>query len=76
LPNSHKGPNIAGIDPESETLQPLFNPRLQRWEEHFEGDGALLRGKTPIGRKTIAVLEINAPRRVRQRRFLMEAGSF
>jgi hypothetical protein len=33
--NSHKGPNIAGIDPKTGKLTPLFNPRRHKWAKHF-----------------------------------------
>ena len=33
--NSHKGPNLAGIDPRTGALVRLFNPRADRWREHF-----------------------------------------
>jgi 5-methylcytosine-specific restriction endonuclease McrA len=33
--NHHKGPNIAGLDPVSGQLVPLFNPRRDRWSDHF-----------------------------------------
>lgn len=74
--NSHKGSNIAGYDPESGTLQRLFNPRLDDWNEHFTWDGPWLRGITPIGRTTIDVLRVNAPERVGHRMLLIEAGLF
>jgi hypothetical protein len=57
--NLRKGPNIAGLDPETGELTPLFNPRADPWSEHFEWNGVWLRGKTPIGRATVAVLDIN-----------------
>ena len=57
--NLHKGPNIAGIDPQSGQLVPLFHPRQQVWEEHFEWTDAVIVGKTPTGRATIVVLGIN-----------------
>ncbi|MGH7178524.1 MAG: HNH endonuclease, partial [Tepidisphaeraceae bacterium] len=58
--NSHKGPNIAGIDPQSRALTRLYHPRLDRWEDHFamESTGRLS-PLTPIGRVTIAVLDMN-----------------
>jgi 5-methylcytosine-specific restriction endonuclease McrA len=33
--NSHKGSNIAGLDPKTGKLTPLFNPRRQQWSRHF-----------------------------------------
>ena len=57
--NSHKGPNLAGIDPKTKKLTPLFNPRRHKWASHFRLNHALLLGRTPIGRTTIAVLNMN-----------------
>lgn len=58
--NRFKGPNIAGVDPDTEELTRLYNPRQNHWEDHFRYDGARLIGKTPIGRASIRVLAINA----------------
>ncbi|QEG33856.1 HNH endonuclease [Bythopirellula goksoeyrii] len=33
--NRYKGPNLASIDPVTNELTPLFNPRIDRWAEHF-----------------------------------------
>lgn len=74
--NSYKGSNVAGYDPDTDELQPLFNPRRDVWDEHFAWDGPLLRGRTPIGRATMVVLRINSPERVEHRRLLIEAGQF
>src|ERR1051325_6119960 len=59
--NRHKGPNIAGIDPQSEQIVPLFNPRTMRWVDHFRWNGAVLVGFTSQARATIKVLAINDP---------------
>jgi hypothetical protein len=72
----YKGPNPAGFDPETDAMQPLFNPRTQDWNEHFEWDVGLLKGLTPIGRATLQVLNINEPLRVMHRELLIEMGVF
>jgi hypothetical protein len=74
--NAHKGPNIAGIDPLTGQLVPLFHPRQDRWTEHFEWSGAQLVGRTPIGRVTVLVLAINDPLYVLVRKMLMAEGLF
>jgi 5-methylcytosine-specific restriction endonuclease McrA len=74
--NNHKGPNIAGIDPDTNHVTPLFHPRRDVWQEHFIWHGPELVGRTPVGRVTIAVLAINLPYRVALRRALMEEGVF
>ena len=74
--NSFKGPNIAGRDQQSQTTVRLFDPRRENWHDHFQWDGAALRGRTPIGRATIAVLRVNLGYRVALRASLMEEGVF
>lgn len=59
--NSNKGPNIAGLDPESGKLTALYNPRRHKWSRHFRWAGPTLVGRTAIGRVTIFVLTINDP---------------
>ena len=74
--NLHKGPNIAGRDPQTGELTPLFHPRRDLWREHFAWQGAWLTGLTSVGRSTIHVLAINDPLMVEAREALIEAGRF
>jgi 5-methylcytosine-specific restriction endonuclease McrA len=74
--NSFKGSDIAGIDPRTRKLTPLFNPRRHRWTRHFRWQGAYLLGRTPVGRVTVAVLDMNDPFRVELREGLIEEGVF
>ena len=74
--NTYKGPNIAGIDPVTDSLVPLFNPRTDDWNEHFRWRGERLVGKTAVARATIEVLEINSRERMEHRRLLTKARVF
>ncbi|MBI3409117.1 MAG: HNH endonuclease [Planctomycetes bacterium] len=74
--NGHKGPNIAGLDPVTKRLVRLFNPRRQRWTRHFRRTGPILIGRTPIGRVTVRVLNMNGPYLVALRKELMDEGHF
>jgi hypothetical protein len=74
--NLHKGPNIAGLDPETGELTRLFHPRQDRWTSHFRWVGALLVGQTAVGRTTIYVIDANSPNRLSLRHALMLAGTF
>jgi len=65
--NGHKYNKIEGADPLNRTLVPLFNPRKQRWTEHFvwSDDFTLLVGLTPTGgRATVATLQMNQQKMV------------
>jgi hypothetical protein len=59
--NRYKGPNVAGIDPETGRLTPLFHPRIDAWSEHFVLHGAEIVPLTPVGRVTVSVLFMNDP---------------
>lgn len=74
--NSHKGSNISSLDPRTHKLTPLFNPRRHNWHRHFRWQGAYLIGRTPVGRVTVAVLNINDPSRVELRERLIDEGLF
>jgi len=72
--NLHKGSNLAGLDPDTDSLVPLFNPRTQQWDEHFLRAGPRILGRTATGRATVAVLCFNSARRLRLRARLVAAG--
>jgi HNH endonuclease len=74
--NSFKGPNIAGHDSRTGDVVRLFNPRRDRWDEHFEWDGPSMVARTAIGRITIAVLRTNLPYRLAVRASLIDEGLF
>lgn len=74
--NSYKGPNVAGIDPETDENTPLFHPRRDAWDDHFAWNGPVLEGLTAIGRTTIDVLRINHSDAVDVRASLIEEGVF
>jgi hypothetical protein len=59
--NNHKRQAIFVPDPETGEDAPLFNPRTQSWEDHFEwvDNATRIHGLTPSGRATIIRLKIN-----------------
>ncbi len=68
--NVHKGIHIEGKDPDTQTAIRLFDPRQDRWEQHFQVDATVgvLVGRTPIGRATIGRLQMNASAQILARR--------
>ena len=48
-------------DPQTGRSAPLFNPRRQRWVEHFRWQGLRVVGITPTGRATMSALRMNRP---------------
>lgn len=67
LCNRYKGSDIASIDPKTGLLTPLFHPRLDRWDEHFESRNDEIMGLTAAGRATTRLLRMNLAARVRER---------
>ncbi|MGA3024779.1 MAG: HNH endonuclease signature motif containing protein [Bryobacteraceae bacterium] len=64
--NLKKGPNLAGVDPETGQIAPLFHPRKDEWAIHFSVRigafrplGIEIRGLTPVGRATVRALGLN-----------------
>jgi hypothetical protein len=76
LCNKYKGSDLTSIDPDTGRLEPLFNPRLHRWNEHFELVGATLVSRTPTGGVTTRLLQLNDPSRRLERAILVDAGFF
>jgi hypothetical protein len=72
--NSHKGTNLAAIDPDGKGLVALFNPRKDSWPDHFRLSGPYISGRTPTGRATVWLLQMNAERRLELRAQLISAG--
>jgi len=57
--NLSKSNRTQLVDPETGQAVPVFNPRTDRWEDHFMFEGYRLMGRTPVGRALIAGLDLN-----------------
>lgn len=71
--NTNKSSDIASYDVDTRVLTPLYNPRTQLWDDHFEIVDGFIVGKTPIGRVTIHLLQMNILGQVEMRRYLIKA---
>ena len=65
--NLRKGPNLTGIDPITGDIVPLFDPRRDRWSDHFHLQGPVIEGVTAVGRTTVKLLAMNNTRRIERR---------
>lgn len=74
--NSFKGTQTEAIDLQTGESVRLFNPRIQRWFEHFtwSDDGLRIVGLTSVGRATVEALKMNNPYIVPARRLWIIAG--
>jgi hypothetical protein len=61
LCNNHKSDKMGAVDPETGENSALFNPRTQKWTDHFRWseDGIRVIGLTPIGRATVSALHLS-----------------
>ena len=66
--NLHKSDRVDAVDPLTRAAAPLFDPRQQQWEAHFEWAHYELIGRTPIGRATVLALRMNDVRRLQIRK--------
>ncbi|MEZ4298301.1 MAG: HNH endonuclease [Polyangiaceae bacterium] len=72
--NQHKGTDIASFDATTRSIVPLYNPRQDRWSDHFEVVEHRIEGRTPEGRATSRLLQWNRLDRISERAALSRAG--
>ena len=74
--NRNKGPNLSSIDPVTNEVIPLFNPRKHQWRRHFRLNGARIEPLTASGRSTESLLQLNTDDRLMQRHVLIRQGRY
>lgn len=74
--NRHKGTDLGSVSARSGVLVRFYNPRTDRWNEHFQMIGDRIEFLTDIGEVTVRLLEFNHPERVAFRRMLVETGRY
>lgn len=72
--NLRKGPNLSGIDPQTDAIASLYDPRRDKWDDHFRWDGMLIVGVTESGRATVAVMALNSLDRLQVRLAMTGTG--
>lgn len=74
--NRHKGSDIASIVKETGNLARFFNPRLDRWAEHFHFSGNIIEPLTDVGEATARIFGFNASERILERESLIAIGHY
>jgi len=74
--NTWKGSDIASVEPPTCRLTPLYNPRQQRWADHFQLEDAIIEPLTAEGVVTARLLRLNLDQRVAERRLLIAIGRY
>lgn len=74
--NRFKGSDLRSLDPETNEISALFHPRRDIWDDHFTLQDTMIVGKTPKGRVTIKILQMNTPERLAERRILIDLSLY
>jgi hypothetical protein len=74
--NVFKTDHVEAVDEVTGKKAPIFNPRTQRWHEHFKWnpDGFEIIGITPCGRATVKTLQMNNEHAVAARQIWITMG--
>src|SRR5690348_6309866 len=68
--NRHKGSDVGSIAQSTGEFVRFFNPRKDRWSDHFYVNGGRIESFTAIGEATSRILDFNHPDRVLHRNLL------
>jgi hypothetical protein len=71
-----KGPEIAALDPLTGLPARFYNPRQDRWSDHFRLEGGRILALSPEGRATAELLQFNRDDLVEMRLALISAGRY
>ena len=75
LYNRAKGSDVGSISRAGEFIR-FFNPRTDRWAEHFRLDGPMIQPLTPIGEVTTRILGFNDTERLHEREEMIRFGIY
>jgi len=73
--NRAKGADLGSVTATGAFTR-FFNPRTDRWADHFTLRGVTIEPKTPIGEVTATILGFNQPERIAEREFLRRIGRY
>ena len=79
--NRNKGSDVGSIVPplNSGVFSRFFNPRIDRWSEHFaldESDGVTIKPLTAVGAATARIFAFNSSERLLERQALREVDRY
>jgi 5-methylcytosine-specific restriction endonuclease McrA len=75
LCNRFKGTNISSVDSTGHLVR-LYNPRIDRWDDHFRLNGAAIEPLSNIGEATSRLLKLNNSKRLVERVSLQRLGRY
>jgi hypothetical protein len=75
LCNRAKGSDVGSISTSGEFTR-FFNPRTDRWAEHFSLEGPAIRPLTMIGEVTVGIFGFNDSARLHEREEMIRFGKY
>jgi HNH endonuclease len=73
--NARKGTDLASIDEQTGSIEPLFHLRRDRWSDHFQLAHGRIEPMSATGRATVRLLRLNTPQRLQERVLLVAIGA-
>jgi len=78
--NRNKGSDVGSIvaatSPQDRKFVRFFNPRIDRWSDHFQLEGFIITPLGDIGKVTANILGLNHIDRLLERQALQELGRY
>lgn len=74
--NLAKGSDLGSVTRQAGVLLQFFNPRRDRWRDHFGLNDHRIAPLTPTGEVTCRILGFNSTKRLLKRRALLLAGRY
>ncbi len=74
--NRQKGSDIASILWRTHEFIRFFNPRTDRWADHFRLNGVVIESLTEIGEVTALILGFNSTERLVERQALIDLARY
>ena len=74
--NRYKGSDVGSMIWEMQEFVRFYNPRLDRWSEHFQLEAMTILGVSSIGNVTARILGFNDRERLSERQILIDRGRY
>ncbi len=74
--NRYKGSDIASVIPGRNELVRFYNPRSDRWRNHFRFNGLIIEPLSEIAEATIRILQMNHDDHILERQILRKRGRY
>ena len=74
--NLAKGSDLGSLTRRSSVLIPFFNPRKDKWADHFRLNVHRIVPLTDIGEVTCRIMGFNSPKRLVKRQAISKAGRY